>query len=440
MTARTMYMSDKARMLWSRRSLRVVTAVAVVTLAATSLAACGAADEASDARTPVGEQLDWLVSEVNGDSATLAQSEVEAHLATGFLVALPAAQVVEILKQATSAYAPIRVVGFAGDPSATSAIALIETREHAKLAIYASIDGSAEHRVTGLGVAERPAMGAAEMAVAGRYTGAFDIGGRKMFLNCSGSGTPTVILEAGANGGSHDWFAVQPWLATTTRVCSYDRANLPGGRSDPDSKPQTAASVVSDLHRLLRAADVPGPYLFAGHSNGGLFARLYATTYPTEVVGLVLIDTGNYPAIQRALYKKLGTPTQWKAYQAYQRNTAPFVENAADEQVDLEASYAQMAKAQRRHPLPRMPLVVISHGIPDPSAGKEALPGLNKATEKLWQQTQINLATLVPGGRRIVATKSHHPIPTEQPGLIVQTIRDLLTPSSASLASRRSER
>lgn len=437
MTAQRNDMSDRAKMLLSRGPLRVLTAVAVAVLAATSLAACGGGDVASKPKSPVAEQLDWLVSEVNGDSATLAQSEVEAHLANSYLDALPAAQVISFVKQARSAYAPIRLVGFAGHPSAASGIALVETRQQQKLAIYASVDGSPEHRITGLDVAERPAIGATEMAAARRYTGAFDIGGRKMFLNCSGSGSPTVILEAGANAGSHSWFAVQPWLATTTRVCSYDRANVPGGSSDPGNKPQTAASIVSDLHRLLRAAELPGPYLFAGHSNGGLFARLYATTYPKEVLGLVLIDTGNYPAIQRTLYKKLGTPTQWKAYQAYQRNTAPFVENAADEQVDLEASYAQMAKAQRRHPLPRMPLVVISHGIPDPSAGREALPGLNKATEKLWQQTQINLATLVPGGRRIVATKSHHPIPTEQPGLIVQTIRALLTPSPASLASRR---
>ena len=76
-------------------------------------------------------------------------------------------------------------------------------------------------------------MGAAQMAYSGRYTGAFDIGGRKLFLNCSGSGEPTVILEAGANSGSNAWWKVQPWLATTTRVCSYDRANLPGGSSDP---------------------------------------------------------------------------------------------------------------------------------------------------------------------------------------------------------------
>ena len=81
-----------------------------------------------------------------------------------------------------------------------------------------------------------------------------------------------------------------------------------------------------------------------------------------------------------------------------------------------------MAKAQRRHPLRDVPLIVISHGIPDaPQAGPSGM-------EKAWQQEQVKLAKLVPGGRRIVATKSHHGIPDEQPGLIVQVIKSLLGP------------
>ena len=144
-----------------------------------------------------------------------------------------------------------------------------------------------------------------------------------MFLSCSGSGTPTVILEAGANGGSSSWFAVQPWLATSTRVCSYDRANLPGGRSDPAPKPQTAADIVTDLHKLLAAARVPGPFVLAGHSNGGLFARLYATTYPQQVKGLVLIDTGNYPAMLDRVYRRLMAPDEWRAYVRRRASSRP---------------------------------------------------------------------------------------------------------------------
>ena len=114
-----------------RPKLRMVTAIALVTLAVTSSVAYGGegGDAAPDAvpQTPVREQLAWVVSEVNGDSATLAQPEVKAHFAAGFLAAVPAAQVVSLIKQATTDDAPIRIVRFAGHTSATSAIALIET-------------------------------------------------------------------------------------------------------------------------------------------------------------------------------------------------------------------------------------------------------------------------------------------------------------------------
>jgi hypothetical protein len=105
------------------------------------------------------------------------------------------------------------------------------------------------------------------------------------------------------------------------------------------------------------------------------------------------------------------------------RHQPPFVENPADEQVELATSYRQLAATQRRHPLPKMPFIVISHGIPDAPMGAEVVPGINKATETEWQHMQIKLAQLVPGGKRIVATASDHMIPTGQPGLVVRTIR-----------------
>jgi pimeloyl-ACP methyl ester carboxylesterase len=420
-------------------------AVAAVALAAATAVAAASAGSASAAtataplpHTPVGRELAWVIGEVNGGSRSLAAGEVGHHVTPGFLAGLPARQFVEVARQATSAYAPVRFTGFAGRPSPTSAIALIETRTHEKLAIYASLDRRPPHRIAALEVGAPPPAGASTTATAGRYTGAFEIGGgRKLFLTCSGSGTPTVILEAGANGGAHSWFAVQPWLATTTRVCSYDRANVPGGSSDPAPKPQTAADVVSDLHSLLAAARVPGPYVLAGHSNGGLFARLYATTYPEQVRGLVLIDTGNYPGMLDRLYRKLMSPPQWRAYRTSLRARPPFAENAGDEQVDLATSYAQLAAAQRRHPLPPLPLVVISHGIPEPPMGREVVRGIDKAIEPAWQRMQIELARVVPGGTRIVAAKSGHMIPTEQPALVVRTIRGVLTRLDTSFSRPR---
>jgi len=384
----------------------------------------------------MGKQLAWVIGEINGGSATLVPAEVERHVTRRFLVGLPAGELVAAARQATSAYAPVRFTGFAGRPSATSAIALIETRDHQKVAIYASLEARSQ-RLAALDIAPPPQAGAATLATAGRYTGAFAVGdGRKMFITCAGSGSPTVILEAGANGGSNSWAPVQPQLAATTRVCSYDRANLPGGSSHPAPKPRTAADVVTDLHKLLSAAGVPGPFVLAGHSNGGLFARLYATTYPQQVKGLVLIDTGNYPAIVDRVHRQLLTPQEWRAYAMTQKQRPPFVENAGDEQVDLATSYQQLESAQQRRPLRNLRLVVISHGIPDAHGGKELVPGLNAAIETAWQQEQITLATLIPGGRRIVATESGHMIPAEQPGLVVGAIEDMLLQIGARYTPR----
>ena len=91
---------------------------------------------------------------------------------------------------------------------------------------------------------------------------------------------------------------VLPGVAEFTRVCAYDRPGTYASigeddfvsRSDPIAQPRTAPEVVADLHALLQAAEIPGPYVLAAHSLGGLFARLYASTYPDEVVGLVLVD------------------------------------------------------------------------------------------------------------------------------------------------------
>jgi pimeloyl-ACP methyl ester carboxylesterase len=116
-----------------------------------------------------------------------------------------------------------------------------------------------------------------------------DVGGHKLHLNCAGSGSPTVVLEAGAGESSSafDWIA--PVVAKDTRVCAYDRAGR--GWSEPADSPQHAAQIAADLRTALRGADVPGPYVLAGHSFGGLYTLTYAARYPDDVAGMVLIDS-----------------------------------------------------------------------------------------------------------------------------------------------------
>lgn len=118
-----------------------------------------------------------------------------------------------------------------------------------------------------------------------------DVGGHRLHLWCTGSGSPTVVLESGLGGFSHDWSHLQPTLETTTRVCSYDRAGY--GWSDGTQTTSRSAEVATQLRALLAGAGELGPFLLVGHSIGGLHARTFARQYPDEVVGLVLVDSSH---------------------------------------------------------------------------------------------------------------------------------------------------
>jgi len=115
-----------------------------------------------------------------------------------------------------------------------------------------------------------------------------DIGGRKLHIACTGTGSPTVVFQAGLAQGSADWGRIAPAVAANSRVCVYDRAGR--GGSDPVAAPQDGAAVADDLHALLGKAGESGPYLFVGHSTGGPYVRVYASRYPDEVAGMVLLD------------------------------------------------------------------------------------------------------------------------------------------------------
>jgi pimeloyl-ACP methyl ester carboxylesterase len=238
-----------------------------------------------------------------------------------------------------------------------------------------------------------------------------------MFLRCTGHRSPTVVFEGGL---TTDWYQLQNQLAPFTRVCSYDHPNSPYGpwsRSEHAPTPRTAGDFVADLHALLAAARVPGPYVLAGHSNGGLYTQLYASTHPRQVAGLVLIDAVHsaYHKRQLALVKTLLPPDEFEACrQASMTLLHPLQD---PEQVDIWASERQTRLALRRSPLRPMPLVVLARGRPD--------PGVNPV-EQLWRQLQQELAQLVPGGRLATATESGHDIQHEQPELVLDAIRDVV--------------
>lgn len=277
-------------------------------------------------------------------------------------------------------------------------------------------------------------------APAAEVAGTFDIGGgRKMYLECAGTGSPTVVFLSGLRGSAQSWFitasaplssAVFPQTAEITRVCAYDRPGTPVGetmsRSDPVPQPVTAGDMVADLHALLEAAGEEGPYILVGHSAGGLAARLYAATSPDEVAGLVLVDALS-PGLQDA-----ETPEQWE----FQRLLiVAGLEDALArypeiEQMDPEASFAEMRAASTLQP---MPLVVLSADVPyGPTFPEMVAAGILPAgipedfgyvVDEAQRESQVGLARLVPGAEHITKTNSGHDIHQEQPQLVVEAIR-----------------
>ncbi len=125
-------------------------------------------------------------------------------------------------------------------------------------------------------------------------------------MRCTGSGSPAVILEAGLGGSSADWDLIAPVVERNTTVCVYDRAGR--GYSDPPPEEQDGIAIADDLHMLLTNTQIEGPYVMVGHSSGGVYVRIFASRYPDDVAGMVLLDAQpveaftalpNYPAFYR---------------------------------------------------------------------------------------------------------------------------------------------
>ena len=135
-----------------------------------------------------------------------------------------------------------------------------------------------------------------------------DVGGYRLHLNCTGSGSPTVVIESGWGDLSASWGWVQPEVAKTTRICTYDRAGM--GWSEASPEPRTAREFAKELHTLLAKANEPGPYVLVGHSMGGYTVRVYAHDYPDEVAGLVFIDPQNLSVSEVATPKPAPKPGQ----------------------------------------------------------------------------------------------------------------------------------
>src|SRR5438093_3261067 len=352
----------------------------------------GLATSATIPATPVGRQVTWALAQLNGGATRMTQADVNARFSPQFLaVVMPARAIVAMLGQTAEQRGPFTFAGFAYPPTATQAVALIETKAGERGSLRIKLDRGNPARIVGFEIDEAPPT----IAASGPYSGRFDIGRRRLFLHCIGSGSPTVVFQGGL---TTDWVEVQNQVARFTRACSYDPANAPWGRSDPAPTPRTAKDVVADLHALLAAAKVPGPYVLAGHSDGGLFVQLYASKHSADVRGLVLIDAvhSDYYARRIALLKTLLPPAGLKAtVQGLRTRPAAIVD---PEQIDLETSLAQTRAALARAPLHSMPVVVLTHGRPDPPGSD---PPLVAPDDRLWRNLQDELAEPGPDATQV---------------------------------------
>jgi alpha/beta hydrolase fold len=277
-----------------------------------------------------------------------------------------------------------------------------------------------------------------------------DIGICKLHIHETGSGEPTVILDAGTGCNSLSWALVQPEIAKFTRVCSYDRAGY--GWSEESSTDRTSSNIVDELHLLLKNADIPGPYILVGHSFGGLNARLYASRYPKEVVGVILVDSGheNQSQLLPPMPERKWLPTMFlfvvysgliRHLQGMQKGLDLFPENikkmllakmytikqvktTLKEGAKIEESCAQLKKAGGV--LDNKPLIVISAGkkelTSESGMSQEWVDQFNQA----WVSIQADLVTKSIHGKQMIAERSGHMIPFEQPKIIVDAVRDMV--------------
>lgn len=304
----------------------------------------------------------------------------------------------------------------------------------------------------------------AKARLKGRYMSPgrmIDVGGYRLHLQCQGQGEPTVVIDAGQGDFSLSWAEILPEVAKFTRVCAYDRAGL--GWSDPSPRPRTAEVMVDELHTLLSIAELPGPYVLVGASTGGMNVRLFAHKFPEKVAGLILVDSAHEdqfsaPVVRQALDRmskmmplmngaflflvRSGLAALWPAlvpdggglraklpqksvpvFEAIVAGDSKHLANAAKELKELETTHAQM-RAANITTLDDIPIIVLRHGAEQPMM---ASPEVVQALEETFAKLQEEMAALSSNGRVIVADRSGHAIHLDQPELVIEAIREVVT-------------
>lgn len=294
---------------------------------------------------------------------------------------------------------------------------------------------------------------------AGRYRAArdfpppgrmVDIGGRRIQLDCRGSGSPTVVFEAGQSvDGALSWSAVQPKVAAHTRACAYSRAGLMW--SDPSDAPSTAKQVAQDLHAALTGAGEHGPFVLVGQSIGGPYAVTFTRYFGAEVAGLVLVDpshpdqvarVANYMTESRSLRSRILMSLGWSGLL---RAAAPVLLPQAPNQTahDLQAVRAfapqsfrtqwaegdatdrTLAEAGAFRNLGNRPLVVLTAMAPYVEGelrGMKITPGQGTQVQALWKQMHDDIASWSTRGTHRLLPGAGHDIQFDDPEAVVDAV------------------
>jgi pimeloyl-ACP methyl ester carboxylesterase len=279
----------------------------------------------------------------------------------------------------------------------------------------------------------------------------YDVDGRRLLLHRSGSGGPAVVFAPGAGLIGLDYLNVHDRISRFTTSVLYDRAGT--GWSDEIQLPRSAAEVTDELRALLRAAEIPAPYLLIGHSLGGVYVRRYAQRYPQEVAGLLFLDPAHedYPAhtpkltllgkLRMGLALVSVMPRFRRFYGSmFRRMFAEWPDPLREVVIEYHLKAWRktllegknlgselLDEIRRGGPMPDVPLIVLSATGIDPFmaafAPESYLRALNPAKHVMY----TSLAGSVPRGEhRALENAGHSTIHTDQPDAVVQAIRDLL--------------
>ena len=276
-------------------------------------------------------------------------------------------------------------------------------------------------------------------------------GGRMMYIECNGNGSPTVLLISGTDTASDLWHAadqkgptVYDEIQKTTRVCAYDR---PGAlhldqtfsRSDPVPQPTSPQEGVDDLVALLKAADVPGPYVLVAHSFSGTIARVFAGEHPDEVKGIVFVDVLT-PELRAQM-----APEEWKIWKRVNARPAKAIATYPDlERQDFDATLNQTAAAAALRPMPVVVLTasdkfvdVVPKLIQTGELPSDTPRDIGAVVDRANSAAQNELAALVPGAVHITDTHSGHNIMIDNAQVVIQAIRMVVDAARAGQTSLR---